>query len=304
MVFLHGARPVFRDRLWFRSYSGNGGSVSTRQTKSYDRDLSAVEPRPRNHERRDMADLKKWTAVTVAGAVLSLGGVIGLGSGLSGAAQPNDALSHSNGAVSPGATPIAPNIYKWFINGVKAASITISTGSFSSTLGTNDSGKFIQAGRTFGLSITSGADALYGCVFAGHVNAKGTGVSSAAKPGNWVCPNFGSGTFYIKAGASATTPLNRSAYPLGRDTGDCRLGRSRYPQLDLRGRRGHQDHHVRREQHLHQYVRLGQGHLGPSRERRRPEHHRRPRREQRLRFGRKGQHHRYGDRNRREARPL
>jgi hypothetical protein len=160
-----------------------------------------------------MAHLKKWTAVTVAGAVLSLAGVIGLGPSVSGAAQPNDAPTHSTGAGSPDATPIAPNIYKWFINGVKTASITISGGSFSSTLGTNDSGKFVQAGRTFGLSITGGADALYGCVFAGHVNAKGTGVSSAAKPGNWVCPNFGSGTFYIKAGASATTPLIRSASP-------------------------------------------------------------------------------------------
>ena len=160
-----------------------------------------------------MAHLRNWMAVMAAGAAVALVVVIGVGPGLAGAAQSDDALDHSAGAASPGAVPIVPGTYKWFIDGALAGKITFSEGNtFTSTLGTNDSGSWVQSGRTVGLSITGGADALYGCVFAGHAKAMGTGISYAAKPGNWVCPTFGSGTFYIQPAGAATTEAQSNAF--------------------------------------------------------------------------------------------
>jgi hypothetical protein len=160
-----------------------------------------------------MADLRRWTAVTAAASSLSLVGVIGAGPGLAGAAQSADALGHSTGAASPGAVPIVPGTYRWFIDGANTAKITFAeNNTFTSTLGTNDSGTWVQSGKTVGLSITGGADALYGCVFAGHTNTAGAGISYAAKPGNWVCPTFGSGTFYIKAGGAAASEAHGNVF--------------------------------------------------------------------------------------------
>jgi hypothetical protein len=155
-----------------------------------------------------MGYLKKWTAMT-AGATACLAGVMGVGAGLAAAAPSGDVMQHSTGVVIRNATPIGPGTYEWYINGSAAGTITIASGNtFTSTVfGTTDSGTWAQAGETFGMWITGGADAAAGCTFAGHVLASNE-VSYAAKPGDWACPGYTSGgTFYIAPappGASAT----------------------------------------------------------------------------------------------------
>ncbi len=55
------------------------------------------------------------------------------------------------------------------------------------------------------MTITGGVDASAGCIFAGHVDSTGTGISYAAKSGHWVCPGFNSGTFYLGPSSTGTT---------------------------------------------------------------------------------------------------
>jgi hypothetical protein len=142
--------------------------------------------------------LRRWAAVATTGAALSLGGVLGVSPELAGA------------AASPGAAPINPGTYELFLNGNDSGMITFGGGHTFSTVEGSDSGFWMQAGETIGLKITSGNDADSGCVFAGHVNATGTGISNAAKPGNWICPLFhlGSfgGTFFVEPVAAGPTP--------------------------------------------------------------------------------------------------
>ncbi len=154
-----------------------------------------------------MAYLKKWTAVAVAGAALSLVGVMSVGPGLAGA-QSNGALRQSTSTVSPDAVPIVPGTYLWFVNGANAGSVTLaSNNTFTSTVfGTNDSGTWAQNNKTAALTITAGSDASGGCIFAGHVNDTGTGISFAGKPGDWACTGYGTkGTFYIEPGPAVAT---------------------------------------------------------------------------------------------------
>jgi hypothetical protein len=143
-----------------------------------------------------MGYVKKWTMAT-AGATLCLAGVIGVGTGLAGAAPTGDVLQHSASAVEPNAVPFLPGTYEWYVNGNADGTITIaSNNTFTAQIG-GDSGTWVQAGETFGLFITGGGDAAAGCVFAGHAITS-TMVSYAAKPGHWACPGYGStGTFYI-----------------------------------------------------------------------------------------------------------
>ncbi len=82
-----------------------------------------------------------------------------------------------------------------------------SNSTFTAQIG-SDTGTWVQAGQTAGLFITGGADQPGDCVFAGHVNKTGTGISSASKPGNWACPGDTKGTFYI-----APVPPGASAAP-------------------------------------------------------------------------------------------
>ncbi len=148
-----------------------------------------------------MTKLKRWSAVTVAGATVCLAGAICVGASLAGA-QSNDAMKRSVPEAPSGATPLKPGTYNWFIDGVDGGTITFaSNNTYTSTFG-GDSGTWVQAGRTAGLSITGGNDAGGVCVFAGHVSNTGKAISYAAKPGDWACPGYGSsGTFYITKGA-------------------------------------------------------------------------------------------------------
>ena len=153
--------------------------------------------------------IRKWTVVAVAGAALSLAGVVGVGPVWAGAAPSNDALIHGSGAMSPAAASIVPGTYTFFVNGANVGAISLASGNTFTAAIDSDSGTWVQAGKTAALTFTGGSDAAGGCVFAGKVNKTGTGISSAAKPGNWVCPGFGSnGTFYITSGQPATPSVH------------------------------------------------------------------------------------------------
>ncbi len=152
-----------------------------------------------------MAHLKKWTAVAAGGAALTLAGVIGVGSGFAGAAPSNDPMRHSAGTVSHNAIPFKPGKYSFFVNGANDGKIKFAAGNTFTAAIDGDSGTWVQTSNTAGMVFTGGSDAAGGCVFAGHVNDTGLNISTAAKPGNWACPGFGSsGTFYIAKASGAT----------------------------------------------------------------------------------------------------
>jgi hypothetical protein len=198
-----------------------------------------------------MRNLKKWSAVTAGGATVCLAGVICVGAGLADA-QSNDAMKRPVPEASPGATPLKPGTYNWFIDGLDRGTITFaSDNTYTSTFG-GDSGTWVQAGRTSGLSITGGNDAGGVCVFAGHVSNTGKAISFAAKPGDWACPDFhSSGSFYITKGAPAAGE-HTGALALGRPAPDRWTHRSRHLPLD-RGRRLQRLHEHRLGQHLHHH---------------------------------------------------
>jgi hypothetical protein len=142
-----------------------------------------------------MSYVKKWT-VAAAGATMCLAGVVGVSTGLAGAAPAGDVLQHSTSAIQESAVPFNPGTYELYIDGGADGTITIaSNNTFTAQVG-SDSGTWVQAGETFGLFITGGADASAACVFAGHAITS-TMVSYAANPGHWTCPGFSNGTFYI-----------------------------------------------------------------------------------------------------------
>ncbi len=144
-----------------------------------------------------MTKLKRWSAVTAAGATVCLAGVICVGAGVAGA-QSNDPMRHSVAAVSPDATALKLGTYQFVVNGSDLGTITFAAGSTFTSSFDSDAGTWVQAGKTAGLVFTSGSDSAGGCVFAGHVSNTGKAISSAAKPGDWACPGFESaGNFYI-----------------------------------------------------------------------------------------------------------
>jgi hypothetical protein len=169
--------------------------------------------RKRNTRLKGNTQLKKWTAIAAGGAALALAGSIGAGPALAGA-QPNDAVMQSAGAVSPDAVPLKAGTYKLFIDGTKAAAITFaSDNTFTSPIDGGDSGTWDQAGKTFGMVITAGSDAAGGCVFAGHVDNSGTGISFADKPGQFACPRLGvAGTFFVTPRLGPATPAVNGAF--------------------------------------------------------------------------------------------
>jgi hypothetical protein len=183
-----------------------------------------------------MGNLKRWTAVT-AGATVCLAGIVGVGAGLAGAAPSGDAMRQASDAALPSHVPVVPGTYEWFVNGGAAGTISLaSNNTFTSTVDTNDSGTWEQAGNTFGMWITGGTDGAAACVFAGHVNTTGTGMSTAAHPGSWACPGYGSsGTFYIGpvAAASATQAHSDAFARLGvqpRTSANLLLGRYKWTE--------------------------------------------------------------------------
>ncbi len=157
-----------------------------------------------------MTKLKRWSAATAAGTAVCLAGVIGVGTGLAGAAPANDPMKHSAGAVSPdAATPLKLGTYQLVVNGTDLGTITFAAGSTFTSSYDSDAGTWVQNKRTAGMVLTSGSDAAGGCVFAGHVSTTGKAISSVGKPGHWACPSFeSSGNFYISkqvpAAAEAT----------------------------------------------------------------------------------------------------
>jgi hypothetical protein len=183
-----------------------------------------------------MGYLKKWTVATV-GTTVGLAGIVGVGTGLAGAAQSGDALQHSTAAVQPSAVPFNPGTYEWFINGEAGGSITIaSNNTFTSTVDGGDSGTWVQAGETFGLWISGGTDASGGCVFAGHAVTANM-VSYAAKPGHWACTGYETtGTFYIAPetdGVSASHVVRGAFAPSGvqpMNAGKLLLGRYKWTE--------------------------------------------------------------------------
>ena len=71
-----------------------------------------------------------------------------------------------------------PGTYEWYSDGASVGTITVaSNNTFTAQIG-SDSGTWVQAGQTAGLFITGGSDQPYDCVFAGHVNKTGTGIST------------------------------------------------------------------------------------------------------------------------------
>ena len=180
-----------------------------------------------------MGYLKRWTVAT-AGATVCLAGVVGVSTGLAGAAPAGDVLQHSTSAVEASAVPFSPGTYEWYVDGSPEGTITIaSNNTFTSSIA-SDSGTWVQAGETFGLFIDGGGDAGAGCVFAGHA-VSSTMVSYASKPGHWVCPGSTSGTFYIAPlppGASATQKHGRRLRTLGCGAHDRRKAPGRKVQVD------------------------------------------------------------------------
>jgi hypothetical protein len=111
-----------------------------------------------------------------------------------------DSFKHSADA-SRVLNTITPGTYKWKLTNSgdksKGLTITFSAGNtYTSTLSTDDSGSWVEAGKAITFDITAGGDTGQDCLFAGKVSASGTSIGTTANPGTWVCPGYGtSGTW-------------------------------------------------------------------------------------------------------------
>jgi hypothetical protein len=94
---------------------------------------------------------------------------------------------------------IVPGTYTWTEDGDFTGSMSIaSNNTYSITVSVDDSGTWAQGGSAFAFSITEGTDQQGRCLEVGKVDTTGTAVGTTAKPGNWVCPAYGTrGTFVI-----------------------------------------------------------------------------------------------------------
>ena len=94
---------------------------------------------------------------------------------------------------------IVPGTYTWTATGGFSGSMSIASGNtYAITMSVDDSGTWAQGGSAFAFSIAEGTDEQGGCLEVGKVNTTGTAVGTTAKPGNWVCPVYGThGTFVI-----------------------------------------------------------------------------------------------------------
>jgi hypothetical protein len=145
-----------------------------------------------------MARFKHWRIASASVAV-SLVGIIGSGAAPAGAQAP------STGSLALGT-------YGWFIDGNGVATITLASGNtFTTALDGGDTGTWVQSGTTAALTITGGTGGPAGCIFAGKLNSTGTGIGSAGKPGNWVCHDGSSGTFYIVKSGGTSSRTNGAA---------------------------------------------------------------------------------------------
>ena len=101
------------------------------------------------------------------------------------------------GAVPMSAGKILAGKYKWILDGDYPGVMTIaSSNTYTSTLSGNDSGSWVQSGSAFTVNISGGTDGAGGCLMVGKVNHTGTAVGTTTKPGNWVCPGYGTNGFF------------------------------------------------------------------------------------------------------------
>jgi hypothetical protein len=92
---------------------------------------------------------------------------------------------------------IVPGTYDWIFNGEYAGTINFASGNTWSSSLDGDTGDWIDAGRSFVMSITGGGGDGCGGVFVGKENKAGTAVGTSNNPGKWVCPGFNtSGTWF------------------------------------------------------------------------------------------------------------
>ena len=242
--------------------------------------------------------IRKWTVVAVAGAALSLAGVVGVGPVWAGAAPSNNTLIHGSGAMSPPAASIVPGTYTFFVNGANVGAISLASGNTFTAAIDSDSGTWVQAGKTAALTFTGGSDAAGGCVFAGKVNKTGTG--NQARPSRAI----GSAQALGRTGPSTSRRVSR---PRRRCTAISSPARTvstvppdRWFSAPTRGRwtaptRAPSPSRRATPTPAHERQRLGC--LGPRGESRRPDDHRRPRRGRRMPVRRQGQQSRNGHRN-------
>jgi hypothetical protein len=159
-----------------------------------------------------------------AGATLFLTGILGVAAVPAGAQS--SIVRNARSSTAATATAIVPGTYVWYVDGSAAGSITLESNSgFTSTMA-DDSGDWVQAGKTVALAIWRGSDGGGGCVYAGDVNSTGTAIGSPTNPGTWDCPYYpSSGTFYLVPAAANASATHVHSDPFARsDTSGATVG--------------------------------------------------------------------------------
>ena len=115
------------------------------------------------------------------------------------ATQAHGGSFERSGALPGTAGPIILGTYNWVVDGSYSGNITFAgDDTYTSTLSTDDSGGWVQGGKSVALTINGGTDGGGGCLFVGKSNRAGTAIGTTSTPGNWVCPGYATkGTFVI-----------------------------------------------------------------------------------------------------------
>jgi hypothetical protein len=117
------------------------------------------------------------------------------------AASAAPAAAHGDVFAAPGVAPRASIVlgtYNWFVNGSDVGTITYAAGDTWSSSYIGAGGAWVQGGNTMAMTMTSGGAGSGGCIFVGKVAITGTAVSSASKPGAWICPGLAThGIWYV-----------------------------------------------------------------------------------------------------------
>ncbi len=148
--------------------------------------------------------MKTKSLAALGGATLGIVGAVAL----SAAAGASGLNVGSNPSASPAVVPATASLgagtYDFLINHSPGGTITLSSAnSFTSTIGTNDGGNWVQSGKNIALNVTTGDDQAGNCVFVGKVS------STSAAAGKWVCPGYGSD------GTWSVAPEEPAAHPSG-----------------------------------------------------------------------------------------
>jgi hypothetical protein len=89
------------------------------------------------------------------------------------------------GGFVPGrfASIVVPGTYTWFIDGLNSGPIALaSNNTFTSNLGHDSSGNWVQGGSTVAWNFTGGEAVGGGCLYVGKGDTAGTAVGTAVKP--------------------------------------------------------------------------------------------------------------------------